>query len=274
MADARPLTLMAVHAHPDDEAIFTGGILARYADEGLTTVLVTCTRGELGYGAAAAEPGQPGHDEAAVAAVRADELAASCAVLGVTHAEQLGYHDSGMMGWSENDAPAAFWNVPVAEAADRLAGLIERYRPQVVVTYDADGFYGHPDHIQAHRVTVAAVEATGIPDKLYFAVLPKSRLVGLPDLLGAAGFEVPEFVEDGLIPGTDDELVAAYVDCSAVVRRKYDSLAAHASQVDNAFFLSLGPDLFAQMFSTEAFVRGRDTSGSPVPESDLFAWLR
>ena len=153
----RPLTLMAVHAHPDDEAIGTGGILARYAAEGVRTVLVTCTNGELGDAPGGLKPGEPGHDERAVVELRRRELEASCEVLGVAHLEMLGYHDSGMEGWPQNESPGSFWRTPVEEPAQRLAELMDRYEPQVVVTYDENGFYGHPDHIQANRVTHAAL---------------------------------------------------------------------------------------------------------------------
>ena len=270
----RPLTLMAVHAHPDDEATGTGGILARYSDEGVRTVLVTCTDGELGDGPDGVKPGEPGHDEAAVVALRRAELEASCAVLGVTDLELLGYHDSGMMGWPQNRAPGAFWNTPVPEAAARLGRMMERYRPQVVVTYDEYGFYGHPDHIQAHRVAMAAAEATGIPDKVYFTAIARSRLAGFAEALRQRGVEPPGDLENDPHFGAPDELIAAAVDCSDVVDRKYDSLAAHASQADNIFLLDMGRELFAQVFGTETFVRATDRTGAPVPEDDLFAGLR
>src|SRR5208282_5845069 len=130
-----PLTLMAVHAHPDDEASSTGGILARYSAEGVRTVVVTCTNGELGDGDGGSKPGDPGHDEASVVATRRQELQQSCDILGGTNLELLGYHDSGMMGWPQNDAEGSFWKTPVAEASGRLSELMELYRPQVVVTY-------------------------------------------------------------------------------------------------------------------------------------------
>src|SRR5262245_47084968 len=123
------LTLMAVHAHPDDEAISTGGILARYADEGVRTVLVTCTNGEVGDQMGGITPGSADHDTAAVVRTRKAELEESCGILGVGHLELLGYHDSGMMGWPQNQAPAAFWNTSVDVAADRLAELYRTYQP-------------------------------------------------------------------------------------------------------------------------------------------------
>ena len=269
-----PLTLMAVHAHPDDEASSTGGILARYSDEGVRTVLVTCTNGELGDGPGGVKPGEDGHDEAVVVAMRRKELEASCAVLGVSDLEMLGYHDSGMMGWSQNAAPGAFWNTPVEEGAGRVAALMERYRPQVVVTYDEYGFYGHPDHIQAHRVTMAAADATGIPAKVYYAAIARSAVAGFADLLREHGVEPPEALAEDPQFGAPDESIAAVVDCSAVVDRKYDSLAAHASQADNIFFLNMGRSLFDSVFGQESFVRARDRTQSPVPETDLFAGIR
>jgi LmbE family N-acetylglucosaminyl deacetylase len=270
----RPLTLMAVHAHPDDEALGTGGVLARYGDEGIQTVLVTCTNGELGDGPGASKPGEPGHDEATVVAVRRKELESSCAVLGVSDLELLGYRDSGMEGWPQNDAPGSFWTVPVQDAAARLGALMERYRPQVVVTYDEHGLYGHPDHVQAHRITMAAAELTGIPDKVYYTAVPRSRLAEFAEAMRANGIEPPEPLEEDPLFGTPDELVTTYVDCMGVTDRKYDSLAAHSSQSDNIFFLGMSRDLFRSLMGREAFVRARDRTGAAVLEDDLFAGLR
>jgi len=266
-------TLMAVHAHPDDEASSTGGILARYADEGVRTVVVTCTNGELGDAPDGEKPDGPNHDEARVVATRLRELRESCAILGVSDLELLGYHDSGMMGWSNNEAREAFWQMPVAEAARPLVALMERYRPEVVVTYDANGFYGHPDHIQAHRITIAAAEATGIVQKLYFPAIPMSAIPAFTAMLRAGGVDPPA-EDDEVDFGVADELIAAAVDCSAVVDRKYEALAAHRSQTTDTFFLKLGRELFAQVFAREYFVRHLDRTGSPTPEDDLFAGLR
>ena len=214
----RPLTLMAVHAHPDDEAISTGGILARYSAEGVRTVLVTCTNGELGDAPGGIKPGEPGHDEAVVVPLRRKELEASCDVLGVTNLELLGYHDSGMEGWPQNDAPDSFWQTPVAVAGSRLAALMRTFEPQVVVTYDENGFYGHPDHIQANRVTHAAIAECGIPAKLYYTAIARSRLHGFRDVMAEAGVELPEEVQENPDFGTPDELITTTVDCSALHR--------------------------------------------------------
>ena len=136
---AADLTLMAVHAHPDDEASSTGGVLATYGEQGIRTVVVTCTNGEFGDAPGGVKPGQDGHDEQAVAELRLAELRESCKILGVTDLEPLGYHDSGMPDWDYKDRPGAFCNIPTAEVAARIGALMERYRPQVVVTYDAAG---------------------------------------------------------------------------------------------------------------------------------------
>src|SRR5205807_757795 len=162
-----PLTLMAVHAHPDDESSSTGGVLARYADEGVRTVVVTCTNGELGDAPGGIKPGDEGHDEAEVARIRLGELKRACETLGVAHLELLGYHDSGMVDWEHKDRPDVFCNVAVDDAAERLSGLFERYQPDVVVTYDELGGYDHPDHVHASRVAMAAVARTGIPRQAY-----------------------------------------------------------------------------------------------------------
>ena len=281
------LTLMAVHAHPDDESISTGGVLARYASEGLTTVLVTCTDGSCGDGPGGVKPGDPDHVPTEVVEVRRGELARSCEVLGITHFESLGYRDSGMMGWEQNHAPGSFWTTPVDSAAERLAVLMHKYRPDVVVTYDDNGFYGHPDHIQANRITVAAMERTGIPAKLYYTAVPKSWFAELGQKLQELGIEFPAIgdPEDAAVPaeegasgpeewGTPDHLVTTVVDVSGAVDQKFDSLTSHASQSDNIFFLQMGRQAFAQIMTREAFVRVTDRTGAPVPEDDLFAGLR
>ena len=143
-------------------------MLAKAAAQGIRTVLVTCTDGRCGDGPGGVKPGEPGHDPEAVVAMRARRTRAQLRRSSASRdLETLGYGDSGMMGWSANEAPGAFWTTPVPEAAARLAELMQHYRPDVVVTYDPNGFYGHPDHIQAHRITMAAVESTGIPAKVY-----------------------------------------------------------------------------------------------------------
>ncbi|WP_299529958.1 PIG-L family deacetylase [uncultured Streptomyces sp.] len=274
----RPLTLMAVHAHPDDEATGTGGVLARYAAEGVRTVLVTCTDGGCGDGPGGVKPGEPGHDPAAVAAMRRRELAASCDVLKISDLETLDYADSGMVGWPTNDAPGSFWGTPVEEGAARLAELMRRYEPDVVITYDENGFYGHPDHIQAHRITMAALEMTGLTPKVYWTTMPRS-------MMRRFGETMQEFQEDAPAPdpaeeaamaeiGLPDDQISTWVDATAFSDQKFDALAAHASQGENIFFLKMGKERFREWMGVETFLRVKDATGAPLPEDDLFAGLR
>src|SRR5882757_7595727 len=132
MADT--LTMMAVHAHPDDEASSTGGVLAAYSDQGVRTIVVTCTNGEFGDGPAGIKPGEDGHDTADVAQRRLAELREAAKHLGVTELELLGYHDSGMPEWEYRNSPEAFCNIPLQNVIERIAALIEKYQPQVVIT--------------------------------------------------------------------------------------------------------------------------------------------
>ncbi len=266
----RPRCLLCVHAHPDDEALFTAGVMARYAAEGVRSVLVTCTDGSLGYAPDGTGPTDPHHDREVVATARRVELEASAALLGVDRLEVLGYRDSGMVGWPQNDEPDAFIRQDLDEVARRIAAVIDEERPQVVVTYDANGFYGHPDHVFAHRATMAAVAgATGV-EKVYFPAVPASMLAGFLDLAVSAGMVLPEWLE---APdwGTPDELVRTEVDCTPWVRVKHAALAAHGSQVDNADLVGMPDEVFDLVFGTERYVRALDATSTPLPEHDLFA---
>ena len=274
---------MAVHAHPDDEATGTGGVLARYAAEGIQTVLVTCTDGGCGDAPGGIKPGEPGHDPAAVVELRRGELEASCAALKISHLERLEYADSGMMGWATNDAPHAFWRTPVAEAAARLAELIRHYQPDVIVTYDENGFYGHPDHIQAHRVTMAAVAETGGVSKdgvakVYWTTVPRSRMEEFGRVMRELGADWDE-PDPGAEPqqpeiGLPDEEITTWVDATGYTDQKFDALEAHASQSENIFFLRMGRERFSELMGMETFVRVADATGAASPEDDLFAGLR
>ena len=279
MTDRR-LTLMAVHAHPDDEATGTGGVLAKAAAEGIRTVLVTCTDGRCGDGPGGVKPGEPGHDPDAVVEMRRGELEKSAAVLNVDHLELLDYADSGMMGWPQNDEPGSFWGTPVDEAAGRLGELIRRYQPDVVVTYDENGFYGHPDHIQAHRITMAAVASTalsglpGQPAKVYWTTAPRSEMQKFRQMMIELGADWDEPDDDTPEIGLPDEEITTWVDTTAFGGQKYDALAAHASQEENIFFLRMGREKFTELMGVETFVRVQDSTGTPLPENDLFAGLR
>src|SRR6266704_3058273 len=176
-------TLLLVHAHPDDEAISTGGVMLKARAGGHRVVLVTATRGEVGeiYNM----------DEALsrprLGEIRAKELEDAARILGVNRGEFLGYRDSGMAGTSDNANPASFHQAPLAEAAGRLVKILREERPEVVVTYAEDGTYGHPDHIKAHHVTNAALDKmlraseSWTPKKLYYAAIPRSMMQAFMD---------------------------------------------------------------------------------------------
>ena len=276
---AETLTMMAVHAHPDDEASSTGGVLALYGAQGIRTVVVTCTNGEFGDAQGGVKPGQDGHDEQAVAQQRLAELRKSCAILGVTNLELLGYHDSGMPEWDYKDRPDAFCNIPLDVVAARIGGLIEAYRPQVVIAYDDQGLYQHPDHVHSSLAAQAAVAATGTVAKLYLSAIRGSDFQKVFEALREQGIETPagdrEFTEEDRRKMLESEAkITTVVDIRQVLTRKSDALQAHASQIEDSWFSKIPPQIAADAFGRENFIRVRDTTGVPVPEDDLFAGLR
>jgi len=277
MAD-RSLTLMAVHAHPDDEASSTGGVLAAYSAQGIRTVVVTCTNGELGDAPGGIKPGQPGHDAQAVARQRLAELRESCAILGVCELELLGYHDSGMPDWDYKDRPDAFSNIPLAKVAGRISGLIERHRPQVLITYDDQGPYQHPDHVHASRCAQAAFADTGIPAKLYLSAMRGSDWRKVWEALRELGENVPDFEnvdpERMAQAAASEQRITTNVDIRHVLRRKRDALRAHHSQIQESWFAKIPQDVVEAVFGFEHFIRASDRTGAPLPEDDLFAGLR
>jgi LmbE family N-acetylglucosaminyl deacetylase len=274
MADT--LTLMAVHAHPDDEASSTGGVLATYSAEGIRTVVVTCTNGEFGDAPGGVKPGEDGHHEQAVAQLRLSELRQSAKILGVTHLELLGYHDSGMPDWDYKNRPDAFCNAPFAQVAGRISALIERYRPQVLITYDDKGLYQHPDHVYASRTAQAAVAATGIPAKLYLSAIRGSDWQKVQDALRDLGADVPGMTltaEQRQQQAEIEARITTTVDIRPVLSRKREALFAHASQIQESWFSKIPPEIAEVTFGYENFIRARDVTGAPVPEDDLFAGL-
>ncbi len=285
--------LLLVHAHPDDESIGTGVTMARYAAAGVHITLVTCTRGEQGE-IVVADMAHLGTG-AALGAERERELAAACAALGVADHRFLGTHtDSGMMGTPENDRPDCFWRADLDVATGELVSVIREIRPQVVVTYDDNGGYGHPDHIQAHRVTMRAVDAAadasaypglGEPwtvSKVYAGAVPKSLLqAGIEAFRNSAepGFFAGVESVDDLPFGVEDAVVTTEVRGSDEdYRRKTEAMRAHRTQisVDGPFF-ALADNVAQQAFGVEHFILLRGERGPAVGpdgrEDDLFSGL-
>lgn len=282
------LVLLCVHPHPDDESIACGGVLARAADEGIRTHVVTCTGGEAGDNLAGIDLGGR-----ALPDVRRAEMDDASRLLGLTSHHWLGYRDSGMAGTAANDHPDAFVRADLYEAAGRLAGIIRELRPQVVVSDDEFGTYGHPDHVRAHQVTERAVTMAADPwwetdqdpwqvTKRYVHSFSRSRMLSLHRLLLDRGLASP-FGEGPLedaeeLPfGTADDAITTRVDVRAWLDRKQAAIAAHRSQVaSDSFFLNVPREFSALGFGVEEYILLADHLGgaAPGPEEDLFAGLR
>ncbi len=264
-------TLLLVHAHPDDEAISTGGVMMKARADGHRVVLVTATRGEVGEIHNMDEKATRPH----LGEVRTRELEEAARILGVNRSVFLGYRDSGMVGTADNENPESFHKAPLDEAAGRLETILREERPEVVVTYAEDGTYGHPDHIKAHEVTNAALDLLQKegwrPRKLYYTVIPRSAMKAFAESL-------PEDArQDNIgsrIQGTPDELITTKVDVGEYVDRKRAAFGAHVSQNDpNSWFASIAEEIYRLAFGTEYFQLARGKPGSELPESDLFAGI-
>ncbi len=257
-------TLVTFHAHPDDEAIATGGTMARAAAAGHRVVLVTATagdRGEVAEGFLA--PGET------LAQRRTAELAAAGEILGVARIEVLGYRDSGMMGTPANDDPECFWQADVDEAAARLAAILTEESADVLTIYDDHGNYGHPDHIQVHRVGVRAAELAGVP-RVYEATVNRDEIVRLFNEAVERGLlELPDIEGVGREMGLPASELTTAVDVFPQLDIKRAAMAAHASQIgEQSFFLAMPLDAFAAAFATEWYRRRGAPPG--IQETDLF----
>ncbi|WP_214327049.1 N-acetyl-1-D-myo-inositol-2-amino-2-deoxy-alpha-D-glucopyranoside deacetylase [Nonomuraea sediminis] len=289
MTDRR---LLLVHAHPDDESIGTGATMAMYAAQGAHVTLVTCTLGEEGE-IIPAELADLGPDE--LGRHRIGELAAACKALGVEDHRFLGgagrYRDSGMMGAASNDRPDAFWQADVEKAAGLLAEVIREVRPQVMVSYDDNGFYGHPDHIQAHRVARLAFElAGGTPwqvAKFYHTAQARSVIRRSTEALREAGTGF--LVEDDLGFGSPDDAITTEIDARPWVANKLDAMRAHATQITvRDPWFALSNNIGQEALGVEHFVLAAGRPGPALPgappeagglgepytrENDLFAGI-
>ncbi len=302
MTTRSPLTVMTVHAHPDDETIGTGGLMARAVLNGDRVVLITCTGGELGE-IIVPEMDTP-ENRRRLGEIRSAELAAAMGVLGVTEWESLGYRDSGMVGTPGNDDPRSFWRANLDEAAGRLVWLVRQYQPHVMTTYNDFGGYGHPDHIRTHDVAVRAFDRAGDPDwypeqleaglepwtplKLYEQAIPASVRESIAAGLAAKGQPSPWAPPDNLtaeqraefeartarmlIP---DSSITTWLDVSAVLDRKWDAIRRHVSQIsDDGPFMTLGLDGWREAWSKEAYILREARVKTKLPETDLFAGIR
>ena len=262
-------SLLLVHAHPDDESIETGATIARYVAEGARVTLVTCTLGERGE----IIPPRLRHltpDE--LGQYRIGELERACAALGVTDHRFLGspgrWRDSGMMGLPDNDDPRCFWQADIAAAAAELGKVISEVTPDVIVSYDANGFYGHPDHIQAHRVTALARAQAAPAAKFYATAMPRSVLVTTQRLPVGTRF-IPS---EDLSASVPDDLVTTAVDGTAYLDAKLAAMRAHETQITvDAPYYALSNDLGQRALGTEYYtlLSGQRGPGRPY-EPGLF----
>jgi len=273
---------MVVHAHPDDESIGTGGILAKYSTEGIKTVLVYGTRGEVGE---ILNPDfiSPSPD-LKIENIRMLELEKALKILGVESVHFLGYRDSGILGSPDNNHPQAFAKANMQEATSKLVDIIRRERPNVIVTYNERGFYGHPDHIMANRVTLQAFRTADDPEfecknglklwhpnKLYYIAAPISRLRMINRLVLERG-EKPHFDPEDL--GTPDDEITTVVDVREYLPQKLEAINCHQSQISpNIFFRNLSNKSRDEALGYEYFscIRGRN----PIDhkETDLIEHL-
>jgi N-acetyl-1-D-myo-inositol-2-amino-2-deoxy-alpha-D-glucopyranoside deacetylase len=294
---------MTVHAHPDDETIGTGGVMAKAMNAGHRVVLVTCTRGELGEIVVPEMDSPDNHRR--LGEIRAGELERAMTRLGVTEWENLGYRDSGMMGTDGNRDPRSFWQADIDEAAGRLTWLVRRYQPDVITTYNDFGGYGHPDHIRTHDVAVRAFERAGdpawypeqfeepglepwTPSKLYEQATPASvraRMEQTMTKLGRKSFwsppddatpeqiaEMEAFVARMLVP---DEMITTWVDVSGdPLQAKWDAIHEHVTQIgDDSPFMLMGFDGWRDSWAKESYILRESRVEKAVPETDIFAGI-
>jgi LmbE family N-acetylglucosaminyl deacetylase len=269
---AIPKTLVCVHAHPDDEAIFTSGVSTHYAALGYRVVLITCTNGKLGFDDQDRPGDDPDHDDAVTRATRAGELQRAAALVGFGRVVTLGFDDSGMVGWPQNSNPNAFMNVNVDAVAATVAALFDEVGATVVLTYDENGFYGHPDHIMANTVTRRALDFAKSPERLYYPVVARSAITKFVPQAQERGIFLPAWVLEA-DAGTPDEMVNTTMDVSRYAAVKQLALVTHASQTDNADLVDMEPDLFALLFGTEYYQRAWSRHDATNDAIDLFGGL-
>ena len=278
----RKFALMAVHAHPDDESIGTGGVLAKYASEGIRTVVVFGTKGELG-GIQNPEfvPSSPG---LSMKDIRVQELERALKILGVNSFHFLGYRDSGMAGEPTNGDADAFAMADIEEAVGRLVDIIRQTRPQVILTYNEKGIYGHPDHIMTSRVTSTAYCKAGDPgyespqglspwrpSKLYYIAIPLSRMRMRHQMLQQEG-EEPDFNPE--IMGTNDDQITTVIDVRNFLSQKMEALYSHESQISpDSFFRRIPDEWKEEAFGYEHFVCVNGCGKRNGKESDFFEGL-
>lgn len=256
-------TIVSLHAHPDDECIMTGGTIARAAAEGHRVVVVIATNGDHGESPDDLADGETLVDRRRIEAER------SAAILGAQRLAWLGFVDSGMTGWDQNEHPEAFVRADLDAAAELLAVILREEQADVLLTYDWHGNYGHPDHIKVHHVGYRAAELAGTP-RVWEATMNRDAITRWMERLRLADpaaevFDPSDPADDGNPMGEPESAIAWCVDVTGYVDVKRRSIQAHASQVtDSSSFLSMPEDEFAEAFGTEWYCE-RGHAGPPKP---------
>ncbi|HEX4745034.1 MAG TPA: PIG-L family deacetylase [Candidatus Limnocylindria bacterium] len=257
--------IVGVFAHPDDESLLAGGTLARYAAGGADCTVLTCTGGEAG------DSWDPTVDPARIAEVRREELREACRRLGVQHVELLSYEDSGIPA---RGRPRSLAAAPVGTVADEIRRVLERHAPDAVITHDATGGYGHPDHIRVSEATRLAVEAMEHPPLLSFVVIPKRVVDDFQSAFASAGLRAGRAAAAGADMerdvGVPDEEVTATIDVSQHVRTKRSAVSAHRTQMTGHVLFRLPWPVLARLWSEEHFSQPRASARGAVAR-DLFA---
>lgn len=280
------LSLMGIYAHPDDEQGVSGSLI-KYGKMGVKTTLVTATRGEAGEIA----PGVNATAET-LGAVREQEMRCAAKVIGVNALYFLDYCDSGMAGTSINDDPSSFHQAPLFDVAEKVTRLVRRERPQVILTFDPWGGYGHPDHIKIHQATLIAYFVAGDPraypeqirddglqpwplQKLYYGAFSKARWKKYYEWLQERGAEIPETLAEFLKRGVSDETITTQIDVAEFAEQKYKALLCHASQLGpNTLFAKIPPEMRVERMKLEQFILAEARGGRPQNmETDFFADL-
>lgn len=278
--------LLGAYAHPDDEQ-GVSGLMRKYANQGAQVTLVCATRGEAGEIA----PGVDATPEN-LGKVREDELRCAAEKIGVQHVYFLDYRDSGMSGAPENDDPRALWQASLFEVAEKLTRLIRRHQPQVMLTFDPNGGYGHPDHIKIHqaaliayfvagdaRVYPAQITQEGLQpwtvSKLYWNAFPRQRFEKYAQLARRAGLELPVPIQEFLKRATPEEAITTQIDVAEFVDLKLSALYCHASQMNpNSIWGKIPPDLRRAGLAVETLIRAESrVVVPPGVETDLFAGI-
>ena len=265
-------SIVCIHAHPDDEALFTSGVSAHYAELGFDVTLITCTNGSLGRDDKGREGNDPEHNTEWTIATRAQELEKAAKLAGFSRVFNLGYDDSGLPEWEQFSNPKAFVNADFEEASQKMGAIINEVQGSVLITYDENGFYGHPDHIMANRVTGRAAYLALCPQRIYYPVMPQRIMQEFLPAAKAKGLELPEWILRA-VTDTPDDFVDTTMDVRKFAKVKQQAILTHASQIDNGDIATMDEELFMLLFGTEYYHRAWTRVPTVDDATDLFGGL-